>query len=109
MNLGESQFIWAQALLLLTANMLGFSIEASFYSVLSTTVGQLAHANISWKAGPLNYLINTPELHTWHHVHPDYGPQDRNFGVAFSLWDWLFRTAYLPDHPPVRLSLKATN
>jgi sterol desaturase/sphingolipid hydroxylase (fatty acid hydroxylase superfamily) len=96
-----------QLILYTPAIMLGFSPEASFAcAVISTTAGHFAHANIAWRSGPLNYIINTPELHTWHHVHPDHGPQDRNFAITFSLWDWLFRTAYLPGHAPIRLGLK---
>src|SRR5712692_1982808 len=47
--------------------------------------------------GPLKYLVNSPEMHVWHHVHPDAGPPDRNFGITLSLWDWIFGTAYLPE------------
>jgi sterol desaturase/sphingolipid hydroxylase (fatty acid hydroxylase superfamily) len=96
-----------QLVLYFPANMLGFTAEASFAcAVVSTTVGHFAHANIGVRLGPLNYLINTPELHTWHHVHPDHGPQDRNFAITFALWDWLFQTAYWPSASPIRLGLK---
>jgi sterol desaturase/sphingolipid hydroxylase (fatty acid hydroxylase superfamily) len=96
-----------QLVLYIPANMLGFSAEASYAcAVISTTAGHFAHANLNVHLGPLNYLINSPELHTWHHVHPDHGPQDRNFAITFSLWDWLFGTAYWPAQLPARLGLK---
>ncbi len=70
-------------------------------AVLSTLVGHFNHSNLNLTWGPLRYLINSPRMHVWHH---DYGwPADRshgvNFGVVFSLWDWLFGTAWWP--PPV--------
>jgi sterol desaturase/sphingolipid hydroxylase (fatty acid hydroxylase superfamily) len=71
--------------------------------VLSTFFGHFAHANVNVSLGPLNYLFNSPELHAWHHAHPDFGPLNRNFGMMFSVWDWAFGTAYLPAHAPARL------
>lgn len=95
-----------QLVLYVPATLLGFSAEASFgCAVVSTTLGHLAHANLRWRLGPLKYLINTPEMHVWHHVHPDSGPVNRNFGVSLSVWDWIFGTAYAPDQPPARLGL----
>lgn len=96
-----------QLILYIPANLIGFTPEAMFAcAVISTTAGHFAHANIALRIGPLNYLINSPELHLWHHVHPDHGPVDRNFAITFSLWDWLYRTAYWPAQSPVRLCLK---
>jgi len=56
--------------------------------------------------GPLKYILNSPEMHAWHHVHPDHGPQDRNFGITFVAWDWLFGTAFLPAEAPQRLGIR---
>jgi sterol desaturase/sphingolipid hydroxylase (fatty acid hydroxylase superfamily) len=39
-------------------------------------------------------VINTPEMHIWHHNDSDAGPRDRNFGIPLSVWDWLFGTAH---------------
>ena len=49
--------------------------------------------------GPvMKYLFNSPEMHIWHHAHDL--PEDRRFGVNFGLtlavWDYLFKTAYIP-------------
>jgi sterol desaturase/sphingolipid hydroxylase (fatty acid hydroxylase superfamily) len=44
-------------------------------------------------------------MHVWHHVHPDAGPVNRNFGIALAIWDWLFGTAYVPAHAPERLGI----
>ena len=46
-----------------------------------------------------NRRLRSPRMHVWHH---DYAwPADRpygvNFGIALSIWDWLFGTAWWPD------------
>lgn len=82
---------------------LGFAGEAVFvHAVFGTLIGHLNHANVRWDYGPLKYVLNSPRMHLWHH---DFdGPRTgRNFGIVFSVWDWLFGTAYLPDHPPRKL------
>lgn len=67
-------------------------------AVIATLIGHLNHSNLNISWGPLRYLFNSPRMHVWHHDH-DW-PQDRpwgvNFAICFSLWDWLFRTAYWP-------------
>jgi sterol desaturase/sphingolipid hydroxylase (fatty acid hydroxylase superfamily) len=87
-----------RSLLYVPAALLGFAGEAMFwYGVVNTFVGHFAHSNTRFKLGPLRYLVNSPEMHQWHHAHPDSGPANRNFGIALSIWDWLFGTAYLPN------------
>lgn len=95
-----------QTVLYLPANLLGLSPAVTFgCAVISTTIGHFAHANLSWHIGPLKYLINSPEMHIWHHAHPDAGPQNKNFAISIALWDWLFHTAYAPAQAPRRLGV----
>ena len=95
-----------QTVLYLPANLLGLNPTVTFgCAVISTTIGHFAHANLRWRIGPLKYLINSPEMHIWHHVHPDAGPQNRNFAISIALWDWLFHTAYAPAQAPERLGV----
>jgi sterol desaturase/sphingolipid hydroxylase (fatty acid hydroxylase superfamily) len=107
--IGNWRFHWLEVflyriLLYPVAAFFGFSGEAMFYcGVLSTFSGHFAHANIRFPLGPLRYILNGPDMHAWHHAHPDAGPTNRNFGLMFSLWDWLFGTAYLPNAAPRRL------
>lgn len=61
--------------------------------------GMFIHSNINVRLGKIGLLINGPELHRWHHA------QDRrvyysNYATKFSIWDWLFGTAFLPDEKP---------
>jgi len=57
------------------------------------------HANLSWRCGPLAYVIATPAFHRWHHAE---GPSARpcNFADFLPLWDLLFGTFHLPDGLP---------
>lgn len=54
----------------------------------------------------MKYLFNSPEMHIWHHSYNL--PKERYFGVNFGLtlaiWDYLFKTAYIPhDGQDIRL------
>lgn len=106
--LGNWRFHWAEvlvysALLYLPGALLGAPPEVGLaVGVVDTAVGHFAHANLRWRTGWLNYLFNSPELHRWHHNHPDCGPVNRNFALTLSIWDWIFGTAYLPGHNPAR-------
>lgn len=84
--------------------LMGFATEALFFhAVFGTLIGHLNHANLAWDYGPFRYVLNNPKMHLWHH---DYGAKAHevaNFGIIFSCWDYLFRTANVPDHPPHRI------
>ena len=108
--IGNWRFHWFEVVCYRTlmyplAAYFGASGFAMFwYGVGNTLVGHFAHSNLRVKVGPLKYLINSPDMHIWHHTHPDSGPVDRNFGLTLAVWDWLFGTAYVPkDHSPERL------
>lgn len=96
-----------QSALYIPAFLLGFHWEASLVcAFLSTGISHFAHANLRLRTGWVKYILNTPELHIWHHVHPDAGPQDRNFAISFAFWDWLFGTAHCPSQPPARIGVR---
>ena len=87
--------------------LLGFDGEMLFVlAVINTAIGHFNHANLKIDTGPLKYVFNSPAMHIWHHVHPDAGPPNRNFGISLAVWDWIFRTAHMPDHPPSRLGFE---
>ncbi len=77
----------------------GFHPEQAFvvyYTAIA--IGHLNHANIGWSYGPLKYLINNPKMHIWHHAHdlPERHKNGANFGISLSIWDYIFRTNYIP-------------
>ena len=101
------RFHWMESVIYKTAQflplaLLGFSDRALlFTAVVGTLVGHLNHANLDWGHGPWRYVLNSPRMHIWHH---DYDAiRTRNFGIVFSMWDWIFGTAHFPEHPPRRL------
>jgi len=79
--------------------------EATFaVAVVSTIWGDLNHANLNVELGRLGYVFNSPRMHLWHHDQSAEGGIAKNFGVIFSLWDFLFGTAFWPrDREPVQL------
>ncbi len=111
--IGNWRFHWAEiavynSVLYIPAALMGADGEVALAAgVVDTLAGHFAHANVRWRVGWLKYLINCPEMHVWHHAHPDAGPVNRNFALTLTLWDWIFRTAWAPDHDPARLGFEA--
>lgn len=63
----------------------------------------LSHANLRLHFGPLGRLLVSPQFHRVHHgigVGHEGRRHGVNFGVTFSLWDQLFRTADYRDEYP---------
>jgi sterol desaturase/sphingolipid hydroxylase (fatty acid hydroxylase superfamily) len=76
-------------------------------AVFSTLIGHLNHSNLSLDWGIFRYVLNSPRLHVWHHDVVLHQQAGQNFGVVFSLWDFLFGTAYFPDGgQPARLGFE---
>ncbi|MEM9073493.1 MAG: sterol desaturase family protein, partial [Myxococcota bacterium] len=55
------------------------------------------HANLRLPLGPLRYLLNSPQMHLWHHARVIPTRTGINFGLTLSVWDWVFGTAHWPD------------
>ena len=50
--------------------------------------------------GPImKTVFNSPEMHIWHHA--EHLPEERrygvNFGISLALWDYVFKTDYIPQ------------
>lgn len=78
--------------------MIGFGIQDFLLVHLFTLlVGHLNHANIYLPLGPLKYILNNPQMHIWHHArHLPEGSHGVNYGITLSVWDYLFRTDWMP-------------
>lgn len=77
----------------------GFSAkDVAFVHFFNIMIGHLNHANINWDYGWLKYIFNNPKMHIWHHSKEL--PKERKFGVNFgltlSIWDYIFKTNYIP-------------
>ncbi len=77
----------------------GFEPEQAYIvHFAAIAIGHLNHANIKLTYGPLKYLFNNPVMHLYHHSYAlpkeSFGV---NFGISLSLWDYIFRTNYIPE------------
>lgn len=78
--------------------MIGFGIGEFFLvHIVALSIGHFNHSNIKFRLGPLKYILNNPQMHTWHHAKdwPERYRHGVNFGISLSIWDFLFRTAFL--------------
>lgn len=78
----------------------GFEPEQAYIvHFFAIAIGHLNHANIKITWGPLKYFLNNPVMHLYHHSY--YLPSDKrygvNFGISLSLWDYIFKTDYIPE------------
>ncbi|MFN0276310.1 MAG: sterol desaturase family protein [Chitinophagales bacterium] len=81
--------------------MLGFGInEYLLANVLALVIGHFNHANINFPLGPLKYILNNPQMHIWHHAKhiPSRYRYGVNFGLSLSVWDYLFKTNFIPSN-----------
>jgi sterol desaturase/sphingolipid hydroxylase (fatty acid hydroxylase superfamily) len=61
---------------------------------ISAVWGMYIHSNLNVQSGRLQWIINGPEMHRWHHaIGKGMGS---NFSTKLAVWDWMFGTAYLP-------------
>jgi len=77
----------------------GFSAQdVAFVHFFNIAIGHLNHANINWDYGCLKYIFNNPKMHIWHHAKelPEEHKYGVNFGLTLSIWDYLFKTNYIP-------------
>lgn len=61
--------------------------------------GMYIHSNLDVHTGKLQYFINGPEMHRWHHA-IEITEGGINFSTKLAIWDWLFGTSYLPATKP---------
>ncbi|MBR10559.1 MAG: hypothetical protein CMP48_23110 [Rickettsiales bacterium] len=66
--------------------------------IFTLAVGHFNHSNIKVNLGFLKYIFNNPQMHIWHHAHdmPESHKNGVNFGITLSIWDYLFKTDYIP-------------
>ena len=78
----------------------GFEPEQAYIvHFIAITIGHLNHANIRITWGPFKYILNNSVMHLYHHMKalPENKPKGINFGISLSIWDFLFKTNYIPD------------
>ncbi len=93
-------FLYKTAIYIVLAYVLNFKIEYAFIMHAGAIlIGHLNHANVGWDYGPLKYILNNPKMHIWHHAKelPKEHPYGMNFGITLSIWDYIFKTDYVPS------------
>ncbi len=78
----------------------GFEPEQAFIvHFIAIIIGHLNHANVRITWGPFKYLFNNSVMHLYHHIKalPADKPMGINFGISLSIWDYIFKTNYIPD------------
>lgn len=77
----------------------GFEPEQAYIvHFFAIAIGHFNHANIKITWGPLKYIVNNPVMHLYHHAYvlPE-GKYGINYGISLSLWDYIFKTNYIPE------------
>jgi sterol desaturase/sphingolipid hydroxylase (fatty acid hydroxylase superfamily) len=73
--------------------------QAYVIHFFTITIGHLNHSNLKFNYGPLKYIFNNPILHLHHHAHsvPNKFKKGVNFAISLSVWDYIFKTNYVPN------------
>lgn len=102
--IGNFRFHWVEVVVYKSAQYvpliwLGFDGGVLLaFAVFGTFMGFWNHSNLDVDIGPLRYVFNNPRMHVWHHDRDEVPiPPGVNFAINFSVWDWIFGTAWLPD------------
>ena len=77
----------------------GFQPEQAFVvHFIAISIGHLNHSNIKLDYGPFKYLFNNPIMHLYHHAKelPSGFKVGANFAISLSMWDYIFKTNYVP-------------
>jgi sterol desaturase/sphingolipid hydroxylase (fatty acid hydroxylase superfamily) len=99
------RFHWMENILYKPLKTLGVMVLGGFepeqaYIVhfAAIAIGHFNHANIKLTYGPLKYIVNNPVMHLYHHAYTiPKGSHGVNFGISLSIWDYIFRTNYIPE------------
>jgi sterol desaturase/sphingolipid hydroxylase (fatty acid hydroxylase superfamily) len=77
----------------------GFEPEQAYIvHFIAISIGHLNHANVKITWGPLKYILNNPVMHLYHHAYTlPKGSKGVNYGISLSVWDYIFKTNYIPD------------
>jgi len=74
-------------------------------SAITAFIGMLTHCNVEMRFGPLSWLLNTPELHRFHHSRV-LREGNKNYGENIMIWDHVFRSYFHATYrPPVSIGI----
>jgi len=99
--MGNIRYHWMEvivynSLLFVPLSFLGFDPHLFFWTgIIEIVVGHCNHSNLNIDLKWLRYFVNSPRMHIWHHAADEPEAVNKNFGIVLSVWDWIFRTAYM--------------
>ncbi len=74
--------------------------------LFDAVLGFWNHANVRIRVPVwLAKIVNTPQVHIWHHDESNPKRSRKNFGINLTLWDWIFGTLYLNQKDPNRIGV----
>lgn len=88
-----------KTILFIPMGFIGYGIDDFIIvHIFTILIGHLNHTNIGLDYGPFKYILNNPKMHIWHHAKelPKSFKSGVNFGITLSIWDYLFKTNYIP-------------
>jgi sterol desaturase/sphingolipid hydroxylase (fatty acid hydroxylase superfamily) len=79
-------------------NHANISIPGKFVGLFLAVLIGTAIVSSSFDITRVKYIFNSPEMHIWHHGFdmPEDKPNGINFGLTLAVWDYLFKTNYMP-------------
>jgi sterol desaturase/sphingolipid hydroxylase (fatty acid hydroxylase superfamily) len=96
------RYHWAETLIYrffeyIPLSMIGFGIQDFIIvHIFTIAIGHFNHSNINVPLGLFKYIFNNPQMHIWHHAEHIPRKYGVNFGISLSLWDYIFKTDYIP-------------
>jgi sterol desaturase/sphingolipid hydroxylase (fatty acid hydroxylase superfamily) len=74
--------------------------------IVGSLWGFFIHSNVTWRFGPLEWLISTPAFHHWHHTNDGPAYINKNYAPVLPWVDKMFGTLYLPkDRQPTKYGI----
>ncbi len=93
------EVLWLNLFSYIALGIIGFNaVEIGVITFCSNFLCYFTHANVYVPIGKLKYIINSPQMHIWHHAIDVDPKRSVNYGSALSIWDWIYRTAYFPEN-----------
>lgn len=103
------ELLWLSLFSYIALGVIGFNVvEIGVMNFCTTFLCYFTHANVYIPIGKLKYIINSPQMHIWHHSIDVDPNKNVNYGSALSIWDWIYGTAYFPDEVPSNVKLGFT-
>jgi len=90
------EVLWGHSVDMAPLIILGCGLEAmTLWTIFHGVIIFCAHANVDFRTGFLAWIVNTPELHRWHHS-KNLQEANSNYSGNLVLWDIVFGTRRLP-------------